>query len=78
MSAPSSSESQVKQTEGWIFLPNCRKAHWFDASGRAKCGNWLTFSSAYENSVHRSPDDCKACWKRLDKEAAKRGEPDGG
>lgn len=63
-----------KLTEGWKWLVNAPKWHYF-REGRSLCGRWLTFSnSGFEQGNLESPDNCKACVKKLEKEAAAKND----
>ena len=61
--------------EGWLYPPRLRKAHYFRADGRSLCGKYASFGaprSAFEpDNGSASPNDCKACRTKLDKEGVK-------
>lgn len=62
-------------TEGWNWLVNSTKWHYF-RGGRSLCGGWLGLGLMdYEQGNDGSPDNCKACRKKLEKEklAAEKG-----
>ena len=57
-------------SEGWQYLFNARKRHYFKLDGRSLCGKWLVLG----NGALRSPDhgwassdDCAGCRKKLPK-----------
>lgn len=54
-------------TEGWVFLSNSKKAHYF-REGRSLCRKWGYMGNAYEADEFESADDCKDCRSRLNKE----------
>jgi len=59
--------------QGWTYLYNSPKWHYFDSEngGRSLCGRWMLFSLGdLESGNDNSPDNCKACAKKL----AKRNE----
>jgi hypothetical protein len=49
---------------GWEMLSNATKAHWFGPDGRSLCGKWLNLGSATDDTMHDSPDNCRACRKK--------------
>ncbi len=53
--------------EGWTWLINSKKWHYFDKDGRSLCGRWLTFGREFEQGNDNSPDNCKACRRELKK-----------
>lgn len=55
-------------TEGWTWLVNTKKWHYFRDS-RSLCGKWLYLgSSDLEQGKDNSPDNCVACVRKLAKE----------
>lgn len=53
-------------TEGWTYLTNSKVWHHFREDGRSLCGKWLYFGKAeFEQGNDNSPDNCKACIKKL-------------
>lgn len=63
--------NEKKVSEGWGFLVNSRKAHYF-RDGRSLCRRWMCFSlSDLEQDDKKSPDDCKACRRKRDRELLK-------
>ena len=51
--------------EGWTWLHNSKKWHYF-VDGRSLCGRWMLFSNpGLEQGNDDSPDNCKACSKKL-------------
>ena len=58
-------------TEGWTWLIQTPKWHYF-VERRSLCGKWLLFGNPeLEQGNDNSPDNCKACLKKL----KKRGKP---
>lgn len=65
------SEVVKSATEGWNWLLNSSKWHYF-RGGRSLCGNWLGLGlTEYQQGNDESPDNCKACRKKLVKEKEK-------
>ena len=61
-------------TRGWGWPMLSKKAHYF-VDDRSLCGKWLF--SGYDVGDHigkPGPDDCKACWKKLDRLTELNGE----
>lgn len=61
--------------EGWGYLPNTAKAHYFADGHRSICGKWMTLGSPIWESNQTlgvKPDrgTCAACWKRRAKQKA--------
>lgn len=54
--------------EGWARPLNSKKHHFF-RDGASVCGKWMLFSKDLEPDTFKSPDDCAACRKKLEKEA---------
>ena len=53
-------------TEGWGWLLNSTKWHYFLADGKSMCGKWLRLSNDdQEQGNDDSPDNCAACRKKL-------------
>jgi hypothetical protein len=52
--------------EGWAFLYNSPKWHYFDANGHSLCKKWMTFAADREQGNDGSPDNCKACKTALE------------
>lgn len=49
-------------SEGWGWLLNARKWHYFGPDHRALCGKWMRMSgAALETGGDDSPDNCNAC-----------------
>jgi hypothetical protein len=59
-----------KLTEGWTYLINSPKWHYF-RHGLSLCGRWAHFGSDYEQGNDTSPDNCIACRKKLAREVEK-------
>lgn len=57
----------TKITEGWKWLMNAPKAHYF-RDGRALCRRWMYLGSEFDTDIAASPDDCKICTAKLAKE----------
>lgn len=59
-------------TEGWTFLVNATKWHYFRNS-RSLCGKWMYLGddADLEQGKLQSPDNCEACRKRRIRELAK-------
>lgn len=49
--------------EGWTWLSNSRKWHYF-RDGRALCGRFLLLSDAALQPDKTSPDNCAWCLKK--------------
>jgi len=57
----------VENKEGWTWLINSRKWHYF-VNGRSLCGKFMLFSiPKLEQGNNNSPDNCMACRKKLEK-----------
>jgi hypothetical protein len=57
--------------EGWNWLVNTPKWHYF-RGGISLCGSWMGLGlKEYEQGGDDSPDNCKACQKKLAKEKLK-------
>jgi hypothetical protein len=54
-------------TEGWAYLHNSPKWHYFTEDGKSLCGRWMTFGNDREVGKDNSPDNCKACITKLQK-----------
>ena len=66
-------EALTSDTEGWTWLHNAKKWHYF-RGGKSMCGQWQLFkhpNEGYEIGNENSTDNCKACKRALLKE---RGE----
>ncbi|HET9023873.1 MAG TPA: hypothetical protein VFN64_04835, partial [Burkholderiaceae bacterium] len=51
--------------DGWTWLWNARKWHYF-VGGRSLCGRWLLLATAdCRDYAEPSPDDCRACRRKL-------------
>lgn len=60
------------KVEGWTWLTNAKKWHYFK-DGRSACLGYLVFkhpSEGYEVGNDASPDNCKACQRALEKQKA--------
>lgn len=57
-----------EENEGWIWLANATKWHYI-RKGRSLCGSWMFLGKQnYQLGNNDSPDNCKACQKKLTKE----------
>lgn len=56
-----------KPKEGWNWLINSPKWHYFKSDGVSLCGRWIMFSNTFEQGNDNSPDNCAACRKKLQK-----------
>ncbi len=55
----------MSKTEGWTYLTNSRKWHYF-IDGRSLCKRFmLFFLPELEQGDDDSPDNCKACRAKL-------------
>jgi hypothetical protein len=55
--------------EGWGFPLASRKAHYF-VGITSLCGSWLYTGRLEPETEKRSPDDCKACRRKLERREA--------
>lgn len=56
--------------EGWQYLFNARKCHYFKLDGRSLCGRWLLLVGGANRSPElgfRTKDDCAGCVRKLPK-----------
>lgn len=60
------SEKITTGTQGWKFLYNAPKQHYFKA-GRSLCGRWMTFGhgDCIEDDGKPQHDECSACRRKL-------------
>jgi len=63
--------TEQKPNEGWTWLSNSTKWHYFGQDGRSLCGKWFTFALAFETGMDEHPDNCKACVKKLQQRKVK-------
>lgn len=58
---------------GWVFAANFTKAHYIK-DGMSLCKRWMFLGKIYEDeqSDKQLKDDCKSCWRLLEKEQAKQ------
>lgn len=55
----------MSKTEGWTYLTNSRKWHYF-VDGRSLCKRFMLFIiPELEQGTDDSPDNCKACKEKL-------------
>lgn len=52
--------------EGWRKL-NSKKWHYF-RNGKSLCMKWMSFSEDFDTDVGDSPDNCKKCQMKRNKE----------
>lgn len=61
----------MENKEGWTWLRNSPKWHYF-VDGRSLCKRFMLFStSKLEQGQDESPDNCKSCMKALIKRKEK-------
>jgi len=57
--------------EGWTWLYNSKKWHYFTKNGRSLCGKWwLRGRPLEEDNDDDSPVNCAACRRALEKRKA--------
>jgi hypothetical protein len=59
--------ADMNPDEGWGFPMLSKKAHFF-RNGISVCGRWMFMGKLDAETGVRSPDDCKACTKKVLKE----------
>lgn len=57
-----------ERVEGWGFMFNTKKAHYF-RKGTSLCGGWLAlgtpvWESNQETGISADTGTCKSCWKK--------------
>ena len=59
------SDHETERLEGWTWLHNSPKWHYF-RKGRSLCGRWGLFlvGEPMDPEDKDSPDNCKACWRK--------------
>jgi hypothetical protein len=57
--------------EGWGYLLQSRKWHYFGTDGRSLCGRYLMLNCTLETGNDNSPDNCPPCVKALNKRRQK-------
>lgn len=63
----------MKKEEGWTYLTNSRKWHYF-IDGRSLCGKFLLLViPELEQGNDNSPDNCMTCRRELEKRKIKGG-----
>ena len=67
-------EAEKKNTEGWTWLSNSMKWHYFiREDGKSLCGKWgLWGSPELEQGNDDSPENCVACKRKLEKRKGKK------
>jgi hypothetical protein len=61
-------EADRKNDEGWTWLVNSPKWHYF-RSGRSLCGRWLNLGRPeLQQGDQASLDNCAACFRKRQKE----------
>lgn len=55
--------------EGWAIPLRANKAHYF-RTGMSLCRKWMFVGKIFkdEQSEKQLPDDCKQCWREVEKE----------
>jgi hypothetical protein len=71
MEATHMTEKKMSTEEGWTYLYNSPKWHYFEKDGRSLCKRWMTFTKEFEIGNDDSADNCAACKKALAKRKAK-------
>ena len=67
-------EMKKDVNEGWKWLSNAKKWHYF-IGAVSLCGRWFTFSLGdLEQGLDDSPDNCKACMRKLKVHRAEKRE----
>lgn len=51
--------------EGWNFLWNARKSHWFGTDGTSLCKRWFTLGAVRYAAPQVNPP-CATCTKKLE------------
>lgn len=59
--------------QGWSYVGNSKKAHYFDipedkTGGKSLCGKWMLLNANpdwLEDEMHISPDNCASCKRKL-------------
>lgn len=67
-------QKTLAEVEGWGWPLRSRKAHYFVKS-RSLCGRWMYTGELTRNQAAGSPDDCKACARKLEKREAAAAPP---
>ena len=60
--------------EGWVHFLNATKWHYV-REGRSLCRRWGYLGRAFEPEDVESPDNCRECWRRRQKEKEKETRP---
>ena len=60
-----------KLSEGWTWLFNSKKWHYF-RKGRSLCGKWALLGHPELEADASSPDNCKACVAKRVQERERR------
>ena len=70
MRSPSVTDDAKVPAEGWTWLRNSRKWHYFERkTGRSLCGGYLLFSVPEDLEADTGPskEDCAGCRRALDR-----------
>ena len=59
-----------KTEEGWAFPGRSKKAHYF-VNATSLCRKWGFYFGPLEEGNDKSPDNCAACMKKLEKRYVK-------
>lgn len=60
-------EPSAARTEGWGFITNSRKWHYYTTDGRSLCRKYMKWSMAdLDQSGDNSPDNCAECRRKLE------------
>ena len=60
-------KDKAESTEGWGWLSNSPKWHYF-VDGKSLCSKWALWGNPeLSQGNDDSPDNCKACQKKLEK-----------
>jgi len=61
------SEPKTENKEGWMWLSNTVKWHYFIKPGLVSlCEKWIAAPTELQQGNDDSPDNCKACMRKLD------------
>lgn len=57
--------------EGWNWIVQSTRSHYFQSDGRALCGKWMTFGTDHSEELPNDRPPCKECHRRAEKRAEK-------